>query len=352
MITSIHLRDFQGHADSLLEFGPGVNLIIGVSDSGKTSIFRALNWLVTNRPVGDEFIRWGAKATSVQVTFPEGAVGRVKGVKSNYVLDKSEVFSGFGLDVPEPIQKRLNLTPLNIQGQLDTPFLVGETPGGVARYLNQVINLERIDRSLANINATKKENDAAIRQKNNRLAEIMEALAEFPDLEAAEEFINDLEAKEKRVRELRYNRGVISAIITDIKDLKAGLARLTLPEGIDERLAAVITKIQRAEALSFTRISLTNLLRAITSLERSLKKTTIPPGVETRVAKVEEKIRRLTKLRERRKTMQEIVRAISLANDEGDQLNTEHQTLDLRLKEIMPDVCPLCGSPVQTDACS
>ena len=50
MIKSIHVVGFQSHADSTIEFDPGVNVLIGQSDSGKTAVVRALDWALNNRP--------------------------------------------------------------------------------------------------------------------------------------------------------------------------------------------------------------------------------------------------------------------------------------------------------------
>jgi len=57
MIKYLQIQNFQSHKDSLLEFDPGVNVIVGSSDSGKTAVIRALRWLVWNRPSGDAFRR-------------------------------------------------------------------------------------------------------------------------------------------------------------------------------------------------------------------------------------------------------------------------------------------------------
>ena len=60
MIQSLQINNFQSHKYSVMELHKGVNVIIGPSDSGKTTILRALRWLVWNRPSGDAFRSdWG-----------------------------------------------------------------------------------------------------------------------------------------------------------------------------------------------------------------------------------------------------------------------------------------------------
>lgn len=48
MISKITIRNFQTHKKSELEFTDGVNLIVGSSDNGKSSVIRAFRWLAEN----------------------------------------------------------------------------------------------------------------------------------------------------------------------------------------------------------------------------------------------------------------------------------------------------------------
>lgn len=42
MVSDIHLQQFRSYTDSLYEFGPGVNIIVGPNGSGKTNLLEAL----------------------------------------------------------------------------------------------------------------------------------------------------------------------------------------------------------------------------------------------------------------------------------------------------------------------
>jgi exonuclease SbcC len=58
-IKKLSLRNFQSHRETDLEFSPGLNIIVGPSDQGKSAIIRALRWLFYNEPRGTGFIRVG-----------------------------------------------------------------------------------------------------------------------------------------------------------------------------------------------------------------------------------------------------------------------------------------------------
>ena len=74
MIKSLSIKNYQSHKDSYLEFSEGVNCILGGSDNGKTAIIRAINWIMTNRPLGESFrSNWGGK-TEVELFTDDASI--------------------------------------------------------------------------------------------------------------------------------------------------------------------------------------------------------------------------------------------------------------------------------------
>ena len=51
----LHLINFQSHLNTVIELHPGLNILVGESDQGKTAIIRALRWLFYNEPRGTGF---------------------------------------------------------------------------------------------------------------------------------------------------------------------------------------------------------------------------------------------------------------------------------------------------------
>jgi len=163
MITKLSIRNFQSHKDTFLEFSPYVNAIIGPSDSGKTAIFRALRWVVENRPSGQDFHSWWGKNPAVTLGLSNGIEITRERVKAENIYRMFQQdgergnppqeleFKAFGQRVPDEVQRILNLSPINFQWQMDNSFLLSQSSGEVARYLNGVVNLEMIDTALLNI---------------------------------------------------------------------------------------------------------------------------------------------------------------------------------------------------------
>lgn len=148
MIEKLTLKNFQSHKHSELEFAPGLNAIIGQSDSGKSALLRALRWIVTNRPSGDAFRSdWGGD-TEATVQMAEGTITRYKNDSGNGYLLGGSKFQAIGTGVPDEIINTLAIDDVNIQQQLDRPFLLDDSPGEVAQHFNRVARLDKIDTSI------------------------------------------------------------------------------------------------------------------------------------------------------------------------------------------------------------
>jgi len=147
-LLSIHLENFQGHKDTTIKFAPGLTGLVGPSDSGKTSILRALTWIWTNRPGGIGFVRVGESLARVTLETDKGTVVREKGKRRNaYQLISPnghvEDFDVVGKDVPNEIAALFDISELNYQSQLTPHFLVLDSPGAVAEVINRACRLDQ-----------------------------------------------------------------------------------------------------------------------------------------------------------------------------------------------------------------
>jgi len=207
VIKSIKLQNYQSHKDSFLEFSPYVNSIAAPSNSGKTAILRGLNWVVTNRPSAESQIsHWARDAkgnqiedTSVTVETDEHTITRYKGKKGNmYILDGKN-FEAIGMDVPQEIKDALNISEVNMQYQLDAPFLLSNTPGEVARFFNKIVQLDKIDVYLSAIGTKKHKTKSDLELAKTNLKHTEEDLKRFNWVEKAGQLIDVLEELSSRV---------------------------------------------------------------------------------------------------------------------------------------------------------
>jgi len=151
----MYLKNFQAHSNSYLELHPGVNVITGENDKGKSCLVRFIRWMAMNRPLGDSIIR--DEQTEVEGTMivmndgQEIPVTRIRNKSKNiYTIDfpKEATFEAFGSDPPEHIRSIFQLDDLNYQDQFDPYFLVTQSPGQVATFIRYHTDLEVIDKSI------------------------------------------------------------------------------------------------------------------------------------------------------------------------------------------------------------
>ena len=192
-IEKVILKNFQSHKYTEVNFNKGLNVILGNSDSGKTSILRGIKWVLYNLPDGDSFITQGEKECAVKVIFNNKvAVTRIKSSSKNqYILSKpgeeDMVFSGFGRNVvPLEIVEATGMKQvsidrrkdaiINISEQLDGPFLLNETSSVRAGAIGRLTGVNILDDALKNTvsdnNLLQRDYKKALEEKNKVEEEI------------------------------------------------------------------------------------------------------------------------------------------------------------------------------------
>ena len=191
MLESLTLVNFQPHRKLRIDLDPRITVIVGQTDSGKSSVIRALQWIAFNRPAGDAFVRHGRKRASARLTADGLKIVRRRGKADNSYELSGKEFKAFGSGVPDEISGLLNLSEINFQGQHDSPFWLSETAGQVGRNLNEIVNLDVIDRSLSEAGSRVREAATGLRLAGERRRKAEEELEE---LKHVPEMIRELEA--------------------------------------------------------------------------------------------------------------------------------------------------------------
>ncbi|WP_300162154.1 AAA family ATPase, partial [Solidesulfovibrio sp.] len=116
------LVDFMAHARTVFDLAPGLNVLTGPNNSGKSAVVEALRCLAEN-PAPRHVVRHGAAEARVTAELDDGTtVAWVRRPKyALYELTRPgaaepEVFAKFGRTPPEEIVKVLGLPPVPIEG--------------------------------------------------------------------------------------------------------------------------------------------------------------------------------------------------------------------------------------------
>lgn len=191
MIEALSIRNFQKHKHLKVRLAD-VTTFCGPSDTGKSSVIRALGWLAFNRPRGDFFIRKGVCSVAAKVDGCTIARRRSKTI-NEYRLEK-EIFKAIGSDVPEQICDLLSLDgEINYQGQHDVPFWIGLSSAEVARRLNRIADLEIVDKVSADISSILRKELAKEQALVEQCEETYEKLQRFGDIDRVDRLLKEYE---------------------------------------------------------------------------------------------------------------------------------------------------------------
>lgn len=347
MLNSIQLQNFQAHEDTLLELHPGVNVIAGSSNSGKSSILRALNWVTYNRPTGEAFLsHWardkkGNQADDVSVTLTMGEqeiVRRKSKVTKNTYSIGDKTLEAIGMDVPEEVAISLNLSDVNIQRQHDSPFLLSESPGEVARFFNKIVHFDAIDKYLSTIESKKRKTKADVEMCKENVKRLDAKIPQYDWVQDAERLLEKIHATETELlsihdAELIQQTREHTAMTGSLQTLKEVIAKSTkLCTVIDAKLPKISEHTTKYE----------NLLESLGGYNRY--NALLQNGVETTYAdKLLRKIERMSPL------VADMTGQCTTAQSSIDQYKASAIAYQKAKEEIasleasLPSVCPTCG---------
>lgn len=141
---SIDLSNFQSIGSSHMTFTPGITLLVGQSNSGKSATLRAIKALLTNPSRAKTYIKHGKDSTNVEITFEGNNVSWSRSNKeSSYNINGEEyskvgnktlfdllTINGFVRDDDDNI--------MNIEGELELPFPFDRTPSQLFKLFENI----------------------------------------------------------------------------------------------------------------------------------------------------------------------------------------------------------------------
>jgi exonuclease SbcC len=285
MIKSIKLTNFQIHKKTILEFKDGLNIIVGDSDTGKSSILKGLYWLKYNRPSGEPFRNFTSKQdeeVSISIETDKGTLKRIKKEGFNGYIINGKELKDIRLSVPDEVSTFLNISDINIQTQFDPIFLLSVSKQEASRYINNLVRLEDADVILDLVNKN-------VRSLNDEVKNIEE----------------DIKKQHSEIEKLSFLEG-LKLLVFETKELEEKFIK---QEKVRERLLFIKDNIK--------------------------ERKTIPIGfeeVESLIIKERNILNQITFLSHVRKSIKEFHILIK-----------ENETRIKELTEKLPEICPLCG---------
>jgi exonuclease SbcC len=349
MIEYLTLRNFQNHRNSRVDFVDGLTVISGSSDNGKSSILRAISWVVFNRPTGSEFITRGENVCEVTLKCTDAPpVTRVKSRdgKKNYYMVGDQKLKAMGQTVPEEVTKVLGINEVNIQPQFSDYFLLQESPGEVAKFFNQLTNLDVIDRAFL----LNKRNRGFIKHKLIDCEEQVELNTEFlknnyQQLPAVEKEADALEADMREHGKIKGRMQRIRDTLDSMGYVQDKIEDMSVLLGMEEECSLVIEDGRQVLDAIKTRDRLLTRIDEIKERQDWLTDVKTWLAVSDLNDTISVDAHEWKNLRDKQRSLSKIIDKINHRLSKVNQIDTEIEELTAERDEVTSnlDVCPTCG---------
>jgi DNA repair exonuclease SbcCD ATPase subunit len=207
-IKRLTVKGFQSHDKTLVEFDEGFNVIVGPTGSGKSALFRSIEFILFNILEDTNFITNGMESFEGSVEFASGkTVTRTRDKKDNiYVLQRGTEepvkLSGFG---EGPVQEVLDfhgIKPIRIgkkdrfisfHSQHEQPFFLSESSADKAKMIGSIAKTDVVDIAIADLAADIKRETIQYNALKRDIKDQKEKVAEFDHIDEMKEDLHRID---------------------------------------------------------------------------------------------------------------------------------------------------------------
>lgn len=250
MLHSAHLYNFQCYQDREFTFAPGLNLVVGPSNTGKTALVRAMRWCAWNEPRRgvDSLKRVGSQETWVRLQFDDGAVTRTT-EHNSYLLEvngEMRQFARIGHQVPDEVQAFLRMERLSLAGselevhlasQLDPLFLVAQPPAALLGALSTLARVETLQAALRLVTAEHKREQQECERLDRQAEKLKEQLSTWDWLEGEQVLL-------QRAEQAMQQRDALCEKLRALEQLREQRERLMQPPVELSRVDSILTEYE------------------------------------------------------------------------------------------------------------
>lgn len=175
MLEHVEIRNFQSLRNVVLDLGR-FTVIVGASSAGKSAIVRAVKAVASNVS-GTSVITRGATTAAITVRTADAVITleHSRGAWRYRLATPDgveEEYSKLNRAVPPAVTTALRIDPvpaggcsLNVAGQFDRPWLLGESGATVARVLGELTNVDTLFQAVAEANRQRRGHSATLRTR-------------------------------------------------------------------------------------------------------------------------------------------------------------------------------------------
>jgi len=348
MIIKVEIENFQSHKNTVLEFVPGTNVIIGESDAGKSAIFRAINWVITNRPLGDTFRSdWGGD-TRVAIYTAEGdVIERIKTATRNVYIVNGKALTAFGSEVPEQVSEILRMDEANIQSQMDVPFLLAVSPGEAARLLNKAASIDDIDYTISNLRGEYQKVSNNIKFNEGKLKDYEKQIKQYDNLPELEEKLERVEEAEKELEKHEQKFAKLTQLVSGVRRIYTELEKTKNIQQITQKFEQILSRYNDYEEQRKRLDKLEQIAQKVKARREYLKSTQYVEDSIALVQKVYDEYREYQTKQRTLSNLKRLIGSITNLTQSIQRIEREISQLEKEFRKLCPEECPLCGAKIK-----
>jgi hypothetical protein len=302
-------------------------------------------WVLTNRPTGEAFRRNGSSSTSVTVDTSDGAITRVRSDRENlYYGANAEKLAAIGTGIPEPVVKLLNMdADLNLQRQLDAPFLLSCSAGEAAQRLNAVVGLDDIDIGLASAQRRVRQHQSIFQQTEKQCDSLSMQVESFAYLTAMEGEIDLLERQFGDLLLIQSQMDSLSGVLVSVHECQSVLCALPDVDMLFSKVFDAEQQLQNYNRVYGEVQELVSVVGSVAQINGQLEGIPDVSDLLGVVGQVDQLLQQLKDVAESMRCGEDLLHICGSVYREISALDSQMATSEERLRKEFPVVCPLCG---------
>ena len=350
-LDTLFLTNFQQWKSGEIKFTPGLNILIGNTESGKSTLFRAINSILTGK-MPEDYIRKGTKGCEVKVKFNDNTTfRRLRNKKDNIADANGLIFERVGKDIPFEYFKQLGPTSIKFgnkdlslcfYSQFEPHFFITLSDYDKSKLIGTICGIDIVDKIVDSINKDIRSNNSNIKflkeqiEQQKREKELKST--EFNIMQAKsiklDKCYNSVANKFKTLDNVVILAQKLSSFKSDISTAKSELS--TLQQKISDFDKSLVEKLLKLTQLNFDLKKIVDSITKAFNLENNL--FTNNPVDKNKVDLLDDLMFLKQKLESYNKEIEE-------QTFYKKQVEESLFTLARQKKELLKnyDKCPLCG---------
>lgn len=350
-IDTLTLTNFQQWKTGKITFKDGLNVIVGNTESGKSTLFRAINSIL-NGKMPEDYIRKGTKGCEVKIKFSDNTIFKRSRSKKDNIADANGIiFERVGKEIPFEYFNKLGKSSIEFgakelslcaYSQFEPHFFITLSDYDKSKLIGTICGIDIVDKLVDVINKDIRSNNANIKFLDTKLKEQTERYEvlekEFKDMDFKHFTLfcclDHLKEDYKRLEILSKSKYNINFYNNGIQMSKMILNRLKVKfSQFDTEKVAKLDKF-----LKFS-VKLNEITNELSTINSTLKKLKSSEKIDiSKASLLDDLVFLKQKLSEFNNKTTEITENLMKTNKHIEFLETEKRTL---LADY--DKCPLCG---------